>query len=66
MASHDPQRPNVVFILSDDQGPWAMHCAGNGDMITPEQLPPKLREARPSRFSITSPRSLRCSPARSA
>ena len=27
MASKDPSRPNVLFILSDDQGPWAMRWA---------------------------------------
>ena len=35
MASRDAQRPNVLFILSDDQGPWAMRCAGNDDIVTP-------------------------------
>ncbi len=29
------QKPNIVFILSDDQGAWAMRCAGNSDIITP-------------------------------
>ena len=28
-------RPNIVFILSDDQGNWAMNCAGNEEIITP-------------------------------
>ncbi|MBR7041190.1 MAG: sulfatase-like hydrolase/transferase [Clostridia bacterium] len=28
-------RPNIVFILSDDQGPWAMHCAGARELVTP-------------------------------
>ena len=22
-------QPNILFILSDDQGAWAMRCAGN-------------------------------------
>ena len=35
MASRDAQRPNVLFILSDDQGPWAMRCAGNEEIVTP-------------------------------
>ena len=26
---------NVVFILTDDQGPWAMGCTGNEDIRTP-------------------------------
>ncbi len=28
-------RPNVVFILSDDQGPWAAGCYGNPEIRTP-------------------------------
>ena len=24
-----------MFILTDDQGAWAMRCAGNTDIITP-------------------------------
>lgn len=29
------KRPNIVLILSDDQGNWAMDCAGNQELITP-------------------------------
>ena len=29
------KKPNIVFILSDDQGAWAMHCAGTPELITP-------------------------------
>jgi len=29
MASRNPARPNVLFIVSDDQGTWALGCAGN-------------------------------------
>lgn len=29
------KKPNVVYILSDDQGAWAMGCAGNPDIHTP-------------------------------
>ncbi len=35
MPSKDNDRPNVVFILSDDQGPWALGCAGNDEIRTP-------------------------------
>ncbi len=29
------QRPNLLFILTDDQGYWAMGCAGNDEIETP-------------------------------
>ena len=29
------RKPNIVFILTDDQGAWAMGCAGNRDVKTP-------------------------------
>ena len=35
MASKDPQRPNVLFIISDDQGTWALGCGGNREIRTP-------------------------------
>lgn len=35
MASRDQKKPNIVFILSDDQGAWAMGYAGNKHIITP-------------------------------
>ena len=28
-------RPNILFILADDMGAWALHCAGNSDIQTP-------------------------------
>jgi arylsulfatase A-like enzyme len=28
-------KPNVLMILTDDQGPWAMGCAGNSEIRTP-------------------------------
>ncbi len=28
-------RPNIVFIISDDQGAWALNCANNSDIHTP-------------------------------
>ncbi len=31
----DPRRPNILVIVSDDQGPWAMRCAGTPELITP-------------------------------
>ena len=35
MASTDQNRPNILFILSDDQGPWAMNCSGTEELISP-------------------------------
>ena len=35
MASRDLNAPNILFILSDDQGAWAMGCAGNEEIVTP-------------------------------
>ena len=29
------QRPNILFILSDDQGAWSLGCAGNCEILTP-------------------------------
>ena len=30
-----PERTNIVFILTDDQGPWAAGCYGNPEIRTP-------------------------------
>ncbi len=29
------KQPNVVFIISDDQGFWSLGCAGNREIYTP-------------------------------
>ena len=34
-ASHALARPNIVFILTDDQGPWALGRSGNAQAHTP-------------------------------
>ena len=35
MVSRESEQPNLLFILSDDQGAWAMGCAGNEELQTP-------------------------------
>ncbi len=54
---------NIVFILSDDQGAWAMGCAGNREICTPN-LDRLAREGlRFTNFFCASPV---CSPARAS
>jgi arylsulfatase A-like enzyme len=55
--------PNLLIIMSDDQGPWAMGCAG-----TPEILTPNLDRlaARGTRFENCFCVSPVCSPARAS
>lgn len=60
-ATHEP--PNIVVILTDDQGPWAMGCAGNSEIRTPNLDRLAANGARFTRFFCTSPV---CSPARSS
>ena len=56
-------RPNMVFILADDQGAWAMHCAGAEELYTPNL--DRIAEAgmRFTDFFCVSPV---CSPARAS
>lgn len=63
MASTDPARPNVLFVLSDDQGAWAMGCAGNRDVRTPALDALAKSGTRFENFFCTSPV---CSPARAS
>lgn len=57
------KKPNIVFILTDDQGAWAMNCSGNKDIKTPNL--DKIAEdgVRFENFFCTSPV---CSPARAS
>lgn len=34
-ADPPPRKPNVVFILTDNQGAWSLGCYGNPDIRTP-------------------------------
>ena len=63
MASTDTDLPNILFILSDDQGAWAMNCAGTPELKTPNL--DRLAETgiRFENFFCASPV---CSPARAS
>lgn len=57
------KKTNVLYILSDDQGAWAMHCAGNDDIKTPALDSLAKEGMRFESFFCTSPV---CSPARAS
>ncbi|QDP98065.1 sulfatase-like hydrolase/transferase [Microlunatus elymi] len=61
MASRVASRPNVVLIISDDQGAWALGAAGNPEIQTPHLDALAASGTRFSNFFCTSPV---CSPAR--
>jgi choline-sulfatase len=63
VASTDTRQPNILFILSDDQGAWAMNCAGTPELKTPNL--DRLAETgiRFENFFCASPV---CSPARAS
>ncbi len=63
MPSRNPDAPNVLFILTDDQGPWALGCAGNPEIRTPALDALAARGIRFENFFCTSPV---CSPARAS
>ena len=63
MASKNPDRPNVLFILSDDQGPWAMNSAGTTELKTPNLDRLAATGVRFDNFFCASPV---CSPARAS
>ena len=57
------QRPNLLFILTDDQGAWALRCAGNTDIHTPNLDRLAAQGTRFENFFCASPV---CSPARAS
>jgi arylsulfatase A-like enzyme len=63
VASRNPDRPNVLFIVSDDQGAWALGCAGNDEIRTPVLDGLARSGVRFANFFCTSPV---CSPARAS
>jgi choline-sulfatase len=63
MASKNPDKPNIIYILTDDQGAWALGCYGNKDLITPNIDRLAAEGMRFTNFFCTSPV---CSPARAS
>ena len=63
MTSRDTDLPNILFILSDDQGAWAMGCAGNQEILTPNLDRLSATGLRFENFFCASPV---CSPARAS
>lgn len=55
--------PNIVFILSDDQGPWAAGCYGNDEIETPNLDRLAAEGVRFTNAFCTSPV---CSPSRAS
>ena len=55
--------PNLIFLLSDDQGPWAAGCYGNPEIRTPNLDRLAARGVRFDNFFCASPV---CSPARAS
>ncbi|BCW60183.1 sulfatase-like hydrolase/transferase [Arthrobacter sp. StoSoilB20] len=57
------KKPNIIFILSDDQGAWALGCGGNDEIHTPHLDALADRGTRLENFFCASPV---CSPARAS
>jgi arylsulfatase A-like enzyme len=56
-------KPNIVMILTDDQGAWSLGCAGNKEIRTPNIDSLAKRGVRFENFFCASPV---CSPARAS
>jgi arylsulfatase A-like enzyme len=63
MASRDTNRPNILVVLTDDQGYWAMGNAGNSEIRTPNLDRLAQTGIRFDSFFCVSPV---CSPARAS
>ncbi len=55
--------PNILFIVSDDQGPWSLGCAGNPSAHTPNLDRLRRQGVMLTQFYAPTPV---CSPARAA
>jgi uncharacterized sulfatase len=56
-------KPNILFIMADDQAPWSMHCAGDPHAFTPN-MDRLAREG--ARFSNAFTPTPVCSPSRAS
>ena len=63
MKHEAPSHPNIIVILTDDQGPWALGSAGNSEIRTPHLDRLAASGMRFDNFFCTSPV---CSPARAS
>ena len=59
----EKKQPNIIVILADDLGEWALGCTGNPDVKTPHIDRLANRGVRLTNFFCTSPV---CSPARAS
>ncbi|MDA1097293.1 MAG: sulfatase-like hydrolase/transferase, partial [Chloroflexi bacterium] len=57
------RKPNILFILTDDQGPWAAGCYGNHEIHPPNLVRLAATGMRFDRFFCASPV---CSPSRAS
>lgn len=57
------KQPNILFLLADDMGHWALRCAGNTDIQTPNLDRLARQGVRFDQFFCASPV---CSPARAS
>lgn len=57
------EKPNILFILADDMGAWALNCVGNYDIKTPNLDRMSKLGVRFDNFFCASPV---CSPARAS
>lgn len=58
-----PPRPNIIFILTDDQGPWAFGAAPNPQAYTPNMNKLRSESVRLTNCFVTTPV---CSPSRAS
>jgi len=59
----DPTAPNILIVMADDLGPWALGCTGNGEIRTPNVDSLAAEGIRFTNFFCASPV---CSPARAS